>query len=182
VADQDSFSKAIPIRVVSVDSNGVPLPAGGSAVTIADNGNAVEGALADAAITTNATGSLSGKLRGIVALLAGGIAATVASTTLTATVNPAGVAAVVSGRQVVVTAGTSVQLSTQACKSVAITAGTANTGIIVVGDSAVVAAVATRKGTPLSAGDTLIAGVSNMNLLYMDATVSGEGVTWMVLN
>jgi hypothetical protein len=43
---------------------------GGGAVTIADGANVVEGSLADAAITTNTSGSLSGKLRGIVTILA----------------------------------------------------------------------------------------------------------------
>src|SRR5439155_5995880 len=97
----------IPIRVVIVDSNGVPIPggafsavtianggdfaegsvgdaawvsgdgtviallkkiasAGGSAVTIADGADVAEGTLADAAIITDTTGTLSGKLRGLV--------------------------------------------------------------------------------------------------------------------
>lgn len=43
---------------------------GGGAVTVADGDDTVEGALADAAITTNAAGTISGKLRGLVALLA----------------------------------------------------------------------------------------------------------------
>ena len=180
MADQLTPSTAIPIKVVQVDQAGAFLT--GNAVTIADNGNAVEGALADAAIITNAPGSISGKLRGIVSLLAAGIAVTLGSTTLTATVQPAGVAAVVSGRQVVTTAGTAVQLSAQACKSVALTAAAANTGVVVLGDSTVVAAAGTRKGLPLAAGDTAITSVSNMNLLWMDSTVNGEGVSWLVLN
>jgi hypothetical protein len=106
---------------------------------------------------------------------------TVASTTLTATVAPTGLASSVSGRQVVATAGTAAQFTSQACKVVAITAETDNTGYIVVGDSAVVAALATRKGLPLAAGDTAIFAVSNMNVLYMDTTVNGDGVTWVVL-
>lgn len=48
-----------------------PASGGGSgAVTIVDGGAVTIGALADAAIDTNTTGSLSGKLRGIVKLLA----------------------------------------------------------------------------------------------------------------
>lgn len=42
---------------------------GGGAVTVADGDDVALGALADAAITTNAAGSVSGKLRGIVAHL-----------------------------------------------------------------------------------------------------------------
>lgn len=112
----------------------------------------------------------------------GSVTATLASTTLTATVHPAGLGTVVAGRQTVTTAGTAVQFSAQACKVVAITAETDNTGVIVIGDSAVVAAIATRKGTPLAAGDTAICAVSNMNVLYFDSTVSGDGVTWTVLS
>ncbi len=39
---------------------------GGGAVTIADGADVVEGALADAAVTTDAAGTVSGKLRGLV--------------------------------------------------------------------------------------------------------------------
>jgi len=204
LADQLTPSTAIPIKVVQVDQAGAFLT--GNAVTMADNANIVQGALADAAIITDTTGTINGKLRGLVkwafermpASLAQktmanslpvviasdqtAVAVTLGSTTLTATVQPAGVAAVVSGRQVVTTAGTAVQLSAQACKSVALTAAAANTGVVVLGDSTVVAAAGTRKGLPLAAGDTAITSVSNMNLLWMDSTVNGEGVSWLVLN
>lgn len=43
---------------------------GGGAVTVADGANVTQGATTDAAITTNAPGTLSGKLRGLVAILA----------------------------------------------------------------------------------------------------------------
>ncbi len=43
---------------------------GGGAVTVADGADATQGALADAAVTTNTTGTISGKLRGLVAILA----------------------------------------------------------------------------------------------------------------
>lgn len=111
----------------------------------------------------------------------GTVTATVASTTLTATVTPAGDDAVVDGRQVVTTAGTSVQLSSAACKAVAITAETDNTGVIVIGASTVVAAQGTRRGIPMSPGDTTIWAVDNMNRLFIDSTVSGDGVTWVTL-
>lgn len=44
--------------------------AGGGAVTVADGADTAEGATTDAAVTTNTTGTLSGKLRGLVAILA----------------------------------------------------------------------------------------------------------------
>ena len=43
---------------------------GGGAVTVVDSGDVNAGATTDAAITSNTTGTLSGKLRGIVAILA----------------------------------------------------------------------------------------------------------------
>jgi len=52
-----------------------PLPVsissgGGGAATIADGADVTQGALADAAVTTDANGTLSGKLRGLVKILA----------------------------------------------------------------------------------------------------------------
>src|SRR5438552_2828695 len=43
---------------------------GGGAVSVDDGADVVEGALADTAITTDAAGTLSGKLRGLVKILA----------------------------------------------------------------------------------------------------------------
>lgn len=119
MADQDTRSSAIPIRVVPVDGDGVRL-------------TGVSGSVAD-------------------------------------------------GRKVVTTAGTRVNFDALVCRSVAITAELANVGVIVVGGPTVVASAGTRTGTPLSAGDTAILAVTNMNLLYMDSTVNGEGVTFTVL-
>jgi hypothetical protein len=44
--------------------------AGGSAVSIADGADVTEGALADAAVVTDSNGTLSGKIRGLVKILA----------------------------------------------------------------------------------------------------------------
>lgn len=97
-------------------------------------------------------------------------------------IRPAGVSpSVADGRKVVTTAGTRVQFTALECRSVAVTAELANTGVIVIGGPTVVAAAGTRTGTPLSAGDTAILSVMNMSLLWLDATVSGEGVTFTVL-
>jgi len=87
------------------------------------------------------------------------------------------------GRTVVTTAGVPVQLSTSTARvgSVSITAETDNTGIIVVGDSNVVAALATRKGLPLSAGDSVTLDIAQLSAVYLDSTVSTDGVTYLVL-
>lgn len=84
------------------------------------------------------------------------------------------------GRRLVTTAGTRVQLSATSvpCKSVAITAMPANTGIMVVGGSTVVGTTASRQGVPLSPGDTISLDIDNLNKIYVDATQSGEGVTY----
>lgn len=122
------------------------------------------------------------QLRAATVPVSGTVAASVASTTLTATVTPAGDDVVADGRDVVAVAGTRVQMQGQACKVVAVTAETDNTGLIVIGAVTCVAAIATRRGLPLSAGDTATFTVDNVNRLYIDSTVSTDGVTWAILS
>lgn len=87
------------------------------------------------------------------------------------------------GRTVVTTAGTRVPLAAStACKKVDITAETDNTGIIVVGGTTVVAALATRQGIPLNAGDTYSIEIDNLNDINLDSTVSTDGVTYTWFN
>ena len=91
---------------------------------------------------------------------------------------------VTDGRTVVTTAGTRVALaSSTACKEVIITAETDNTGIVVVGAAAtVVAAIATRRGVPLSAGDSVVLQTDNLADLGLDSTVSTDGVTYVAFS
>jgi hypothetical protein len=145
----------------------------------------VSGPLTDAqlravAVPVSGTVTASGPLTDA-QLRATAVPVSLTATTLTATVTPAGDDVVADGRDVVTTAGTRVQMQAQACKAVAVTAETDNTGVIVVGSVTCVAALATRRGLPLSAGDTAIFAVDNVNRLYLDSTVSGDGVTWAVL-
>lgn len=88
---------------------------------------------------------------------------------------------VTDGRTVVTTATTRVPLaSSTACKEVIITAETDNTGIVVVGAAAtVVAALATRRGIPLNAGDSIVLQTDNLADIGLDSTVSGDGVTFI---
>ena len=90
---------------------------------------------------------------------------------------------IIDGRQTVTTAATRVQLSTASipCKEIVITAETDNTDYVVVGGDTVVAALATRRGTPLSAGQSLVLDISDANLVYLDAMVDTEGVTYVLL-
>lgn len=86
------------------------------------------------------------------------------------------------GRTTVASAGTRVALSTSTVvKEVTITAETDNTGTIVVGGTSCIAALSTRRGTPLDAGDSITFSISNLNLVYLDATVNGDGVTYSYL-
>lgn len=84
------------------------------------------------------------------------------------------------GRKTVTTAGTAEQLSGSSvpCYWVIITAETDNTGIVVIGGSGVIAAQATRQGVPLYAGDSVTLFVPDLNTIYLDTTVSGDGVTF----
>lgn len=88
---------------------------------------------------------------------------------------------VTDGRKVVTTAGTRVALaSSTACKEVVITAETDNTGFVVVGAAAtVIAALATRTGIPLYAGDSVTIQTDNLADIGLDSAVSGDGVTFM---
>ena len=91
---------------------------------------------------------------------------------------------VTDGRKVVTTAGTRVALATStACKEVVITAETDNTGIVAVGAAAtVIASLATRTGVPLAAGDSIVLQIDNLADIGLDATVSGDGVTFMAFS
>lgn len=86
------------------------------------------------------------------------------------------------GRKTVTSAGTAealVGVSTP-CKKVDIVAETDNTGVIVVGDSTVVAALGTRKGIPLYAGDFYSIEIDDAASIYLDSTVSTDGVTYII--
>jgi hypothetical protein len=79
----------------------------------------------------------------------------------------------------VAAAGTRVQLpSAAATKGVMVIAKPGNTGYIYVGSSTVSSTV---YGAALAASGGVLLPVANANLLYIDASVSGEGVSYFVL-
>jgi hypothetical protein len=80
--------------------------------------------------------------------------------------------------QNVTTAGTAIQLPSGACRKVMIIAKRTNTGYIYVGGSNVTSSV---YGAELGAKDSLVIEVSNANLLYLNASVSGEGVSYFAI-
>jgi len=73
----------------------------------------------------------------------------------------------------VTTAGTQVQLASHACRSATVKAKSTNTGLIYVGDLN----VDSTTGFILSAGDSLSVDVNNTNLIWIDSSVNGEGVS-----
>lgn len=88
------------------------------------------------------------------------------------------------GIKKVTTAGTAVALvaASTPCRMVSIQACPENTGVIVVGASTVVAASATRRGLALVPGQSVDLRVTDLASLYIDATVSGEGVSFVYFN
>ena len=84
------------------------------------------------------------------------------------------------GRKTVASAGTAVAIgSSETITSVAVTALKGNTGVICVGGKGVVAAEGTRTGKPLAASESVSVPVDDLGEVYIDATVSGEGVSWL---
>lgn len=83
-------------------------------------------------------------------------------------------------RKVVATAGTREALvaSSVPCRKVIIQAETDNTGVIAVGGDSVVAAAATRRGVALAQSESVTIEIDDLQKIYLDATVSGEGVTF----
>ena len=87
------------------------------------------------------------------------------------------------GRKTVAAAGTAEKLaSATKCTSVLITAETDNTGLIVVGASTVVASLATRRGIPLYAGESISIPTVDLDQIWLDTTVNGDGVTFTWIN
>lgn len=82
------------------------------------------------------------------------------------------------GKKTVTTAGTRVTLaSSQAIKSVTIKALAANTGTIYVGDGS----VSSTTGFQLAAGDSISMDIANLATVNLDASVSGEGVSYLAV-
>lgn len=80
--------------------------------------------------------------------------------------------------QNVATAGTRVQLPDYACTEVTLIAKRTNTGAIYVGGADVSSTV---YGVCMTARDSLTLKVSNTNLLYIDASVNGEGISYVAI-
>lgn len=87
------------------------------------------------------------------------------------------------GVTTVTTAGTDVALaSSTACKRVTIQAQTDNTGLIAVGFTGVDYTEATGTGIILYPGDAYELDIDNLADIYIDASVSGDGVRYCYFN
>jgi hypothetical protein len=85
-----------------------------------------------------------------------------------------------SGRKVVAVAGTAVALGATGTriKKVVVTALMGNGDDIVIGGIDVVAALATRKGTPLMPGASIDVPLDDLANIYIDSVNSGDGVSF----
>ena len=94
-----------------------------------------------------------------------------------------GPATVFNGHTAVASAGTAVTLvASQAIKSgVTVKALSANTGLIFVGKSTVenVSGAIGVRGIELNAKESVFIEIDDINKVYVDAAVSGEGVGWV---
>lgn len=80
------------------------------------------------------------------------------------------------GSKTVATSGVAEALGNEACYRVHVRANTDNSGIIVFGDNTVTASPV--NGAYLEAGESITLNIENINLVYIDASVSGEGVSF----
>ena len=86
----------------------------------------------------------------------------------------------VDGRKVVATAGVAEAFSVTLLivTEITITAERDNGGFIAVGASTVVAAEGSERGDVLGPGDSVTVEAIDLATLYLNATVSGDGVTY----
>lgn len=88
---------------------------------------------------------------------------------------------IVSGRTVVDTAGTAKALSTDTsiyCKAIHVSAPRANTAEVYIGASNVLATVGNQRGVSMYSRDTVVIPMNSLSSTFIDARVSGEGVTY----
>jgi hypothetical protein len=78
----------------------------------------------------------------------------------------------------VTTAGTAVQFPNIPCRKLLIIARRANTGYIYIGGSTV---TSSAYGAELLSRDSIQLEVSNANLIYINSTVNGEGVSYIAI-
>lgn len=91
---------------------------------------------------------------------------------------PIGSKSIKGAPQVVVSAGVRVNLPNYPCREVTLIGLSSNTGSIYVGGNDVSSSVF---GVELSAKDSITLAVNNTNLIWIDASVNGEGVSYVAI-
>jgi hypothetical protein len=89
-----------------------------------------------------------------------------------------------SGQKTVSSAGTAVKIETdlEINGPVILKALDTNTGVVSVGNDGA-GDVTVSNGLRLQAGDVVVLNyVSNLNRLWLDSAVNGEGISWLALN
>jgi hypothetical protein len=111
--------------------------------------------------------------------VAGGRSIIVDGSAVTQPISVAAPTTIYHGKKTVTTAGTRVALaSSQSVRSVCIKALQTNGGYIYVGD----VTTSSTTGFQLLAGDTISLDIANLSTIYLDSSVSGEGVTYISSN
>lgn len=180
--------------------NTIPIPtypnSGGvsAAVTVADGADTTQGSIADAAVSTDANGTVNAHLRGLVKLVASFLG--VAGSPSTEVVTVQGVASAtpvivqenvntLAANGVFVPGASAAQLPSQTGHLFYITACKANTGTIYLGSSTVTSttnATNTTTGLELQAGQQVgPLPLTNLNQLYAKATVATDAITYLVI-
>lgn len=80
--------------------------------------------------------------------------------------------------QTVTTAGTRVQLPNYPCREVTVIAKKTNTGSVFIGGSDVSSSV---YGVQLAVNESFTFSISNTDIIYIDSSVSGEGVSYVAV-
>lgn len=80
--------------------------------------------------------------------------------------------------QKVTTSGTHIQLPSNPCREVTLIGLPSNTGLIYVGGNNVSSSV---YGATLSAKDSITLAVNNTNLIWIDSSVNGEGISYVAI-
>jgi hypothetical protein len=85
-----------------------------------------------------------------------------------------------SGRKTVAASATVERFSSThvPCSWLTVTAETDNTGLIILGSSAIVPTLASRIGTPLAASESVTWPIKDLYDLYIGTTVNGDGCTY----
>jgi len=95
--------------------------------------------------------------------------------------DPMSYRAIFSGRQNVITAGTAQAVSTDTtigCKTIQISALRSNTAEVYIGGPNVLATSGGARGVAMFSRDTVFFPINTLSNTFIDARVSGEGVTY----